>query len=315
MTCYNSELPIGPPGPTGPTGPQGEKGDQGDPGTGSAVTVKDGDGNTVTNATEIRFTDANALVTNLGTGIAEVTFIPAATPWENIENLDYYIAGSESFRPQYTIEGNKITLRGMLFVPLNSGGTLIPISGSNSYREEPGVTLDEDSLTIVDNANSVGAEKQGRFFTPDVVSLPNFPLNATPTIRDITFSNVNAYRRYLDGTIAVYRSILTLKIGSNSTIWEDVSNNKGIGCLFIFSPYQDEYGGAGELPLGNDPVALLISRVTTLENGNDYITATDDTPWTVPATADINSFSVDAHNINNLGGFIINLEGLSGYLN
>lgn len=26
MTCYNSELPIGPPGPTGPQGPQGEPG-------------------------------------------------------------------------------------------------------------------------------------------------------------------------------------------------------------------------------------------------------------------------------------------------
>ena len=26
MTCYNSELPIGPPGPTGPIGPQGEPG-------------------------------------------------------------------------------------------------------------------------------------------------------------------------------------------------------------------------------------------------------------------------------------------------
>ena len=26
MTCYNSELPIGPPGPTGPQGPQGPQG-------------------------------------------------------------------------------------------------------------------------------------------------------------------------------------------------------------------------------------------------------------------------------------------------
>ena len=26
MTCYNSELPIGPPGPTGPVGPQGPPG-------------------------------------------------------------------------------------------------------------------------------------------------------------------------------------------------------------------------------------------------------------------------------------------------
>lgn len=27
MTCYNSELPIGPPGPTGPAGPQGPAGE------------------------------------------------------------------------------------------------------------------------------------------------------------------------------------------------------------------------------------------------------------------------------------------------
>lgn len=29
MTCYNSELPIGPPGPVGPQGPQGEPGTSG----------------------------------------------------------------------------------------------------------------------------------------------------------------------------------------------------------------------------------------------------------------------------------------------
>jgi hypothetical protein len=29
MTCYNSELPIGPPGPTGPVGPQGPQGPSG----------------------------------------------------------------------------------------------------------------------------------------------------------------------------------------------------------------------------------------------------------------------------------------------
>jgi hypothetical protein len=320
MTCYNSELPMGPPGPTGPTGPQGPQGDQGDPGTGSAVTVEDGSGNTVVDVVELRFTDANALVTDLGTGIAEVTFIPAVTPWENIENLDYYIAGSEDFRPQYTIEGNKITLRGMLFVPLNNGGTLIPISGSNSYKGITGVTLDEASLTIVDNANSVGAEKQGRFFTSDIVALPNFPIEATPAIRDITFSNVNAYRRYTAGSgssyrVAVYRTIVTLKIGSEATVWEDVSNNKGVGCIFVLSPYQDEYDGSGASPLGNDPAAFLISRVTTGVLGTDYVNATDDNPFTIPATDQNNPFSVDAHNINNLGGFIINLEGLSGYLN
>jgi len=315
--CYNSELPVG---PQGPTGPQGGQGIQGIQGAASAVTVKDDQGNVVTDATEIRFTDANALVTDLGSGIAEVNFVPPATVWNNVQNLAYYNASTASFRPQYTIEGNKITFRGLLYVPLESGGNPVTILNGNSYKQVLGVTLDESNLTIVNNANLVGAEKQGRFFTPNVVAQPNFPLNATPVNRDITFTNVNAFRRYATGTsnsfrVAIYRTVVNLIIGCNTTVWRDPSNDRGIGCMLVLSPYQDEYDGGGASPLGNDPAAFLISRVTTGVLGTDYINATDNNPFTIPATDQNNPFSVDAHNINNLGGFIINLEGLSGYLN
>jgi hypothetical protein len=315
--CYNSELPIGPPGPSGP---QGEQGPQGPPGPASAVTVKDGQGNEVTNSTEIRFTDVNALVTDLGSGVAEVNFVPPATVWNNVENLAYYGSGAASFRPQYTIEGNKITFRGLLYVPLGNGGVPITINNGNSYKGITSVTLDETNLTIVNNANTALGVRQGRFFTPNITTSPNLPLNATPINRDITFSNVPAFRRYAAGSgssfrVAIYRTIVTLIIGSDATVWADASSNIGTGCILMLSPYQDEYDGGGASPLGNDPAAFLISRATSGVLGTDYVDATDDNPFTIPATDQNNPISVDAHNVNNLGGFIINLEGLSGYLN
>lgn len=321
MSCSNCNcngviIPKGPkgdPGPQGPAGPAGES---------SAVTVKDANGNVVTDCTEIRFTDSEAVVTDLGNGIAEVKFVPATTVWNDIENLANYADNptTATFRPQYTIEGNKISFRGMLYIPLEVGGSPVNVSNSNSYKLAYGVTLDESRTSIVQNANSVGGVRQGRFLTSDVVSLPNFPAEATPTTRDITFSNVDAYRRYApssssENRVTVYRSIVTLKIGCSSTIWVDPANDPGAGCLFIFSPYQDEYEGGGASPLGNDPLALLISKATSETLGADYVTATDDNPFTIGATDQDNPFDIDAHNINNLGGFIINLEGLSGYLN
>ena len=319
--CYNSELPVGPPGPTGPQGEQGPQGAQGAAGTASAVTVQDDQGNEVTDCVEIRFTDANALVTDLGSGVARVNFIPAATQWENIDNLAYYDPDTTTlFRPQYTIEGNKITFRGLLFVPLEVSGTPQIIYDGNSYKNKVGIDLDESNLSIIGNANFADGERQGRFFTPDVEGLPNLPLNATPNNRDIVFSNVNAYRRYTAGSsslyrVAVYRTVVDLIIGSDTTPYTNTSSKKGIGCIMIFAPYQSEYEGGGASPLGNDPAAFLISRATTGVLGPDYVNATDDDPFTIPATDQNNPFSVNAHNINNLGGFIINLEGLSGYIN
>jgi hypothetical protein len=302
-----------------PRGPRGPQGDQGIPGVASAVTVTDAEGNTVVNCTEIIFADLNAKVTDLGNGVAEVTFIPPITKWENIENLDYYVDNDDTklFRPQYTIEGNKITFRGLLFVPLKNAGVTSLIYDANSYRGRLGVDLGSDNLLEVTNANTVADEPQGRFFTSDI-TLPNLPPNAVPQERDIVFDNVNAYRRYLVGSkIYNYRSIVSIRIGSENTVFYNGATpaGDGIGCISIFSPFQTQYGGVGIPPYGNDPLSLLISNVEAGNPGNNYITTTDDFPWDVFSAGGSNPFDVNAHNILGLGGFIINLEGLSGYLN
>ena len=310
--CSCNSIAI-PRGPQGPPGPQGEA---------SAVTVTDSLGNTVTNCTEIIFANSDALVTDLGGGVAEVTFVPLATAWEDVQNLNYYTTNDDTdlFRPQYTIEGNKITFRGLLYVPLKSAGITVPIVDANSYRDVLGVALGSDDLLEVTNANSVSSEPQGRFFTSDI-KLPNLPSNAVPQQRDIVFDNVNAYRRYLGAgsKIYIYRSIVSIRIGGVNTAFYNDSGtlpvDYGIGCISIFSPFQSQYGGTSFPPYGNDPLSLSISNVITGVPGNNYITAKDDYPWNVPSALGSNPFSVNAHNILDLGGFIINLEGLSGYIN
>ena len=296
----------------GQKGDQGSIGPQGPTGVGSAVTVKDAQGNVVSNSTEIRFTDANATVTNLTGGVAQVNFIPAATIWNDVLGLSYYTGGSESFKPQYTIEGNRITFRGMLFVPLN-GGPLI--SNGNAYLPVAGATLDETKMQIIGNSNNNNGGPQGRIFTTNVVSTPNLPLSKWPVARDIVFNNVPCYRRYLGSAVAVYRSVVDIRIGSTTTVFTDGTTNLAKGCIMIFSPFNTEYAGDGTGPLGNDPLALGISRVTASSLGANYIASTDDNPFTVGSTTQLSAFSVNAHNITSLGGFIINLEGLSGYIN
>ena len=298
--CNEINIPIGPTGPVGP------------PGLSPIVSVSDGIGNTVSPVNQIKFTDSNAIVTNLGSGIAQVNFIPPTTTWNDVLGLPYYVNGSQSIKPQYTIEGNKITFRGLLFIPLNNA---LSVNGPQAYLYQYGATLDETKMQIIGNSNNNNSGLQGRIFTTNVVSTPNLPISKWPTTRDILFSNVPCFRRYYGTSIAVYRSFVDIRIGSSATTFTDRTTNLAKGCIMIFSPYQTEYSGDGTAPLGNDPLALQISNVTGGVAGTNYIEATDNNPFTIGATIQNNPFSVNAHDITSLGGFIINLEGLSGYLN
>lgn len=296
---------------TGFRGPEGKLGKPGTP----TFTVKDNT-HTVANVREIRFTDTDAIVTDLGSGIAQVNFTPPATVWNDILNIPWYVSGSESFKPQYTIEGNRIIFRGLLYVPLTQGSGQINISNSNSYLAVPTAVIDETRLSIITNANTNNGTPQGRFMTADIVSAKNLPSAAIPVGRDITFNNVQAFRRYdASGHVTVYRSVVTLKIGSSMTVFKNGSTNIGSGCIMVFTPFNDEYDGAGNPPLGNDPLALIISRATGGTTAVDYISATDNNPFAIPSAGVNSPFDVNAHNISSLGGFIINLEGLFGYLN
>lgn len=305
----------GPQGKDGKPGKNGKDGVDGVDGEDANITVKDDQGNTVLAVEELRFTDPTALVSEVSPGIAEIKFVPAATVWNDIQNLPHYVAGSESFKPQFTIEGNRISFRGLLYIPLENGGLPVDVANSNSYLGVPSVTLDETRMSIITNANTNNGTPQGRFFTSDIVAAKNLPGGAIPQTRDIVFDNVQAYRRYSSGRVSVYRSVVSLRIGALNTVFKNGLVNLGSGCLMVFSPFNSEYDGVGTAPLGNDPLGLVISRATGGVAATDYITGLDDAPFAVPASAAANPFDVNGHHITSLGGFIINLEGLTGYIN
>lgn len=246
---------------------------------------------------------------------------PPATVWNDVLNLKNMVSNpvTDLFKPQYTINGNKIDFRGLLYIPLEYLSASQDVSTSNSYLYLPSAITDESRMSIISNANSNNGTNQGRFCTPDVVLERNLPSIATPLQGDILFDNVEAYRRYSSGLgatnqVTVYRTYLSLRICGNNTVLNN-SGNLGIGCIAIFSPFQSEYDGSGAVPNGNDPQALFISRANVGVAVTNYIAATDNAPFTIGSGIANSPFSVDAHNITSLGGFIINLNGLSGYLN
>lgn len=291
-------------GKTGKTGPAGPPGP-------SNFVVKDGGAGVVNNVTEIRFTDANADVTSPATGVAEVNFTPAATVWNDIQNLSWYVTGSENIRPQYTIIGNQIFFRGLLFIPIAG----VDIANGNSYLFSATAVTDDTRLSEISNAQTNNGTPQGRFMTTSVTTLKNFPTGAIPAARDIVFTNIPCNRRYTGGGFVTnYRSFVTIRIGSTSTPFVN-SGNPGSGCIMVFSPFNEEYDGAGTPPLGNDPLALGISRANFDGTALNYISAVDDSPFAIAAATGTNAFNVNAHNISSLGGFIINLENLFGFLN
>lgn len=289
---------AGPPGATGPAGP-------------SNFVVKDGGSGIANNVTEVRFTDATATVTNPSTGVAQVNFTPAATVWNNIQNLSWYVTGSENIRPQYTIIGNQIFFRGLLFIPIAG----VDIANGNSYLTSPTAVTDDSRLSVISNAQTNNGTPQGRFMTISVSTLKNLPPEAIPTSRDIVFTNIPCNRRYTGGGyVTNYRSFVTIRIGCAVTPFVN-TGIAGSGCIMVFSPFNEEYDGAGTPPLGNDPLALGISRANFDGTALNYIGALDDSPFSITAASGFNAFNVNAHHIQSLGGFIINLENLSGFLN
>jgi hypothetical protein len=251
------------------------------------------------------------------------------TTWNDIQNLSYYnyaAANSAGIMPQYSIDGNRISLRGTLFIPLDGSASPNFITYGNSYLGLTSAALDTsgNNISIVTNSNGdssfggITGGRQGIFLTPNPTTSRNFPINATPISRDIVFSNVIATRRYNAGTgspLVLYRSFVQLRISSESTFLNS-SFGLGKGALCVFSPYNEEVGGFNNSPkFGNDPLALLISRATSGVNVNNYIDSNDDSPFTIPNAGLNNPFSVNAHDINSLGGFYINLEGLTGFIN
>lgn len=257
---------------------------------------------------------------------SEIPNSGGATVWNDILNLKNMVSNpvTDLFKPQYTITGNKIDFRGLLYIPLDLGGVPQDVTTGNSYLYLASAVTDETRMSVITNANTNNGTPQGRFCTPNVVGEKNLPLLATPLQGDIIFNDVPAYRRYATGIgqiLTISRTYLNIRICGVNTIFNN-SGNLGVGCIAIFSPFSYEYDGSGSVPSGNDPQGLIITRVTAGQQVVNYITANDNIPFTVPnapspigIVPNVSAFDINAHNIVSLGGFIANLNGLSGYLN
>jgi hypothetical protein len=231
---------------------------------------------------------------------------------------------TDLFKPQYTITGNKIDFRGQLYIPLDLVAVPQDVTQSNSYLYLASAVTDETRMSVVSNANNNNGTPQARFCTPNVVTDANLPLLATPQQGDIVFNDVPAYRRYatgLGGILTISRTFLTVRICGINTVFNS-GGNLGVGCIAIFSPFSYEYDGSGSAPSGNDPQGLVISRVTAGQQVVDYVSANDNIPFTIPdgisplnGVPNVSAFDINAHNIVSLGGFIVNLNGLNGFLN
>lgn len=73
-----------------------------------------------------------------------------------------------------------------------------------------------------------------------------------------------------------------------------------------------------EIPSTPTPPATASAGLSV----TDYVGATDNSPFTIPSgisplngVVNVSPFDVNAHNIVSLGGFIVNLNGLNGFLN
>jgi hypothetical protein len=257
---------------------------------------------------------------------SEVPSSGGATVWNDILNLKNMVSNpvTDLFKPQYTITGNKIDFRGQLYIPLDLGGVPQDVTQGNSYLYLASAVTDETRMSVISNANINNGTPQGRFCTPNVVAEANLPLIATPLQGDIVFNDVPAYRRYatgLGGILTINRTFLNIRVCGVNTVLNN-SGNLGVGCIAIFSPFSYEYDGSGSAPSGNDPQGLVISRASAGLSVTDYVGATDNSPFTVASgtsplngVVNVSPFDVNAHNIVSLGGFIINLNGLNGYLN
>ena len=251
---------------------------------------------------------------------------PPATVWNDVLNLKNMVSNpvTDLFKPQYTITGNKIDFRGLLYIPLDLGAVPQDVTNSNSYLYLASAVTDETRMSVISNANINNGTPQGRFCTPNVVTDANLPLLATPQQGDIIFNDVPAYRRYatgLGGILTINRTFLTIRVCGVNTILNN-SGNLAVGSIAIFSPFSYEYDGSGSAPSGNDPQGLVISRASAGLSVTDYVGATDNSPFTVPngisplnGVVNVSPFDVNAHNIVSLGGFIVNLNGLNGFLN
>jgi hypothetical protein len=237
--------------------------------------------------------------------------IIADTNWQDLDGFSYYGVGVA--KPQARRIGNQVFFRGLVYIPLSSdtGATLIPLTTANSYANEPynqvysgagGCTISSLGSIVFNLSSSV------------------VPTSVVPALTNFD----GTYRSQRIGT----RSInITENYGMSLTSFMNIviSNTKQLA-IAVNLDLEDIVPTTNDL-IGSIPTRLITSNVTAGEYVPNYLNASSELQsfataglQTLKTETDFSGvdytypFSCDASNQNQIGGFVIALDGISAFL-
>lgn len=297
----------GAPGDIGPKGDIGEQGLQGNPGPAGANGTNGIDAVQPVITVEDTCT-IDMLLTGGPTYLLKANVVE--TPWLELKGFNHYGAGIQ--KPRVKRIGNQLHYKGVCIIPLSSdaGATLINIVNAADYEDQffnqvftgaGGVTVNSNGGVLFNNSLSV---------LPDELSL------CSKEIDDVYVKQYIASRQIVttgtvDGT-------------SLSAVFQIIVNSDGQLIIQTLRDIEDNTTAGGTLT-GGSALRYITSNVRVGQNVPVYNSVNSDIhsfpagPGAQPVIADLRGgttypFSCDAGQPEQIGGFVVRLDGLIAYL-
>lgn len=267
--------------------------------------------------------DTNTIDLTLASGTLSANIVD--TGWVDLLGFNWYTGNSKDvYQPQCRRIGNVVHFRGILMIPLSSGGALIDwnygtgdtysaLTSVLPYTAGPGgVVVDTGGSITFNQGNSV---------------IPNSVVSSTPT-------NFNFEKTIQSNYVVASRNVLletgnTIILTTVVKIW--ITANKKLLIQFLRDNEFSASGQGGNI-IGTSVLNTLVSRVNQNDRvpqfarvgseiagnttaGQQPLTATYYPDPPLPAVAELYPFTCDAGNPAQTGGFgWLSLDGMMQYL-
>lgn len=239
----------------------------------------------------------------------EVSVQVQDTGWVDLLGFDFYAQGV--FKPQCRRMGNQIHFRGVVMVPLDNGaGSVVQYTETNYVAFEDsavfagvgGCTINPTGLCTFNNSNTV------------------IPASVLPSTLDGSVEgNWIISQRQITGDDGIGNNTSL----SLSTVLRPLMDSAGVLTLQLIRDIEEGQGGIGS-GFGQSHLRYIVSNVVsgekaplyTSSNTNIYSSsaAAGPTALNVDFSDDLYTFSCDAGEPDQIGGFSIRLDGLIAYL-
>jgi hypothetical protein len=282
------------------------------------LTVQDEGVDVTTNTSKINFTGDLVTVTGSGS-TATVNVSQTDSGWLNLLGFSF-IPNTFTALPQMRLIGKQVFFRGIAFVPLASdalGTTLVPLTVSGvgaNYVNDPYPYTYRGVGGCTTNSNGSISFNQG-------ASVFHAPYSGLTLSRTIQKSLINGFRivatsaantgTVLNGVFTVSMTssgvlqILTLKDYELSPAIPNTVNGFGSSTLRMIST---------SIESGQYPINWLDADVTGSKTQSHSANSRFSRSFSVVNAANTFNFSCDTSEERQIGGFIVSLDGLSGFI-